>query len=803
MLALSLLQPLANTYPTRPWDAFKNLIHEKAPELLKNKHTEGMKHARELSDHRRLSKIDDLNTMFGSLTDRDWPGGMPVNKTIKDFETGAFSGVVTGRVFSDGIERYVGIPVAQSTAYSNRFMYPKSGRMYTGEVIKERFCFFADILGYEDCVSVDIVTMTKFSEEPAAVLCWIHGGGFTAIDNASPKMRMNAYYADAGVVRINMHYRLGCLGWCSFNVEGSNGNFGMSDIVAELQWIQMNIRTFGGDMGRVTIMGESAGAAHVTALMASPMMEGLFHHAIAESPFIALGDAAFSPISRMETTRLAIMGMGLPNASWGVPSGLLAEEELYVLQTVPPGYVDYAYGATARSGFENVTFDEYYGMPGLNGLAAYTGIQSWPVVDGKYMTLPPLQAFEAGINGNVDFITGMNHDELITFYNSGGFPAILQDIFVAEGTPAPFPEQTFAGTFDYGPYLVGDRCSITASHTLPYPSNVATFFAKAFEYASDATYIGTMNHLYNYTEPIINSIQASTDSWLGNSVGTTIDARMKGKMTGMVSAETYQFFFGQGQAEVFSKKAPGWGACHGCDLTYTLGLYVYDYSYPMLGVQGYASILMQVFTAYGYPFNLMTSAPVVWPIKYSDAEKAVGTAMLRHWTGLMKYSQPGSDWPAAAPGKKHVMVYNDGLVGGSQADVCVKMSPYGCFAEPTYNLRSEKWAFWQTGVHVDGPHPTCEAPLGSLSIVAQGTCPEENCAGWCNAYTCGTGSCSGCSVCHYVETDSYCAGWCNPYTCSMSSYCGGCSVCPVVENGEYCASWCNSYTMSMNMCKGC
>lgn len=47
-------------------------------------------------------------------------------------------------------------------------------------------------------------------------------------------------------------------GFLNLGAENINGNAGLKDQVAALKWVQRNIRNFGGDPQRVTIMGEYA-----------------------------------------------------------------------------------------------------------------------------------------------------------------------------------------------------------------------------------------------------------------------------------------------------------------------------------------------------------------------------------------------------------------------------------------------------------------------------------------------------------------------------------------------------------------
>ena len=67
--------------------------------------------------------------------------------------------------------------------------------------------------------------------------------------------------------------------WLELHNVGT-GNFGLWDQRKALQWVKQNIGGFGGDADKVTIFGESAGAASVASQVMSQQTSGLFKRAI-------------------------------------------------------------------------------------------------------------------------------------------------------------------------------------------------------------------------------------------------------------------------------------------------------------------------------------------------------------------------------------------------------------------------------------------------------------------------------------------------------------------------------------------
>jgi len=168
--------------------------------------------------------------------------------------------------------------VRKADAWGNRCL---QGRIFGDMVFREKG------MG-EDCLYLNIWTPAKVSAKRLPVFVWYHGGGFAAGSGSEPRYDGEAL-AKQGIVVVDVNYRLGIFGFFSHpeltkeSPHGASGNYGLLDQVEALKWVKANIGAFGGDPGRVTIGGESAGSFSVSALLASPLTKGLIHGAIGES----------------------------------------------------------------------------------------------------------------------------------------------------------------------------------------------------------------------------------------------------------------------------------------------------------------------------------------------------------------------------------------------------------------------------------------------------------------------------------------------------------------------------------------
>lgn len=149
------------------------------------------------------------------------------------------------------------------------------------------FGYFAPFRMSEDCLFLNVWSTAVGSDVLRPVIVWIHGGANKEGTGQLPLL--GPAFANRGVVVVTINYRLGLFGFLAHpaltaeSSHGASGNYGILDQIAALQWVQHNIKGFGGDPGNVTVMGESAGGTDVCHLMAAPLARGLFRRAIVES----------------------------------------------------------------------------------------------------------------------------------------------------------------------------------------------------------------------------------------------------------------------------------------------------------------------------------------------------------------------------------------------------------------------------------------------------------------------------------------------------------------------------------------
>jgi carboxylesterase type B len=84
---------------------------------------------------------------------------------------------------------------------------------------------------------------------------------------------------------VHVYYRLTAFGFLAAPTSSIDLNVGLHDQRAALRWVQSHIGAFGGDSGRVTIMGQSAGGGSVwyQLLADYAIGEQLFHGVIGQS----------------------------------------------------------------------------------------------------------------------------------------------------------------------------------------------------------------------------------------------------------------------------------------------------------------------------------------------------------------------------------------------------------------------------------------------------------------------------------------------------------------------------------------
>jgi para-nitrobenzyl esterase len=251
----------------------------------------------------------------------------------------------------------------------------------------------------EDCLYLNVWRpAARPAEIRLPVLVWIYGGGFV-VGGASEPLQDGATFARQGLIVVSFNYRLGRFGFFGFpalthdHPKEPHGNYGFMDQIAALAWVRRNIAAFGGDPGRVTVMGESAGGESIVALLAAPPARGLFQRVILQSSG-----------ARTAVTGLRRLGRDLP----GLPSA----------ETLGKNFA----ASIGIRGEGAVALEQLRSQPaaaiaaGVDATALRTGSAAstygGPLLDGRIVREEPRAAYLAGRTAPVAVLCGATDADL-------------------------------------------------------------------------------------------------------------------------------------------------------------------------------------------------------------------------------------------------------------------------------------------------------------------------------------------------------------------------------------------------------
>ncbi|MEW1958733.1 carboxylesterase family protein [Kineococcus sp. NPDC059986] len=330
------------------------------------------------------------------------------------------AGGVRGRAADRGVVSFRGVPYAAPPVGLRRFAAPAPVEPWEG--VREardpspvapqdpRSGYGWSPGAGDDHLTVDVHVPADFPRD-LPVLVWIHGGGWVSGSGSAPGYHPGAWVR-RGFVVVSMNYRLGFEGFGA--VPGAPHNRGLLDQVAALRWVAENVRAFGGDPDRVTIVGQSAGAASVAALLCARDARGLFRRAIAasvtgETYTVAQAERIAERVARAARVPATREGFaGLP------PVRLLAASDAVA---------------------QDLAADPDAGVRGSVPLLYH------PVVDGDVVTGPFMEGAHAGGDPAVDLLVQTVADEWTLFSRSGFAPVAtsfeqVAEFAVAVGLPA-------------------------------------------------------------------------------------------------------------------------------------------------------------------------------------------------------------------------------------------------------------------------------------------------------------------------------------------------------------------------------
>lgn len=205
---------------------------------------------------------------------------------------------------SKAVDTFLGIPFARPPVGHLRFRHPQPIDRWNGIYNATKLpnscyqlpdvVFGRDFPGSnvwnpttrvsEDCLYLNVwVPKTQPRLRKSAVMVWIYGGGFYTGTTTLNVYDGKILAAENNIIVVSVAYRVGAFGFLTLNHNSAPGNAGMFDQLMGLEWVQHNIRHFGGDPDNVTLFGESAGSVSVSLHLLSPLSHSKYQRAILQS----------------------------------------------------------------------------------------------------------------------------------------------------------------------------------------------------------------------------------------------------------------------------------------------------------------------------------------------------------------------------------------------------------------------------------------------------------------------------------------------------------------------------------------
>ena len=297
--------------------------------------------------------------------------------------------------FEDGVFSFKGIPYAKA----ERFMPPQAPDAWEGVREHTKFGPIAmqvnawspeTAMNEQKLFTVNVWSRSINDGKKRPVMFWLHGGGFSvgASDDPITDGKMLAQKGD--VVLVSVNHRLNIMGFLDLSAFGpqyaNSANVGMLDVVAALQWVNKNIRNFGGDPKNITILGESGGGGKVGTLLSMPAANGLFHKAIIQSGTL---------LNVMTKEKSVEVGKALAETLG------LTKDNISQINNIP-------YKTLVEAG--NKALEKTVGLrkPGSTTMVGFA-----PVPDGVNLLQQPFTPDFADMSNNIPLLMGTTLNELV------------------------------------------------------------------------------------------------------------------------------------------------------------------------------------------------------------------------------------------------------------------------------------------------------------------------------------------------------------------------------------------------------